>query len=288
MILTISLPCVKLQFQVLDNPIAQLWLERMGQREQWPLDDPNRFYGFNPQDEDKHIALVKIKECIQGINSWQPLITRDLFAVDDQDTLNYLHNIFEQWHGLLDQHPVHPKYGIIPPEIRKHLANLNIAVHRCESATRGNRPRFVCTWFGMPKIKTLPVEVMHKYGTLNPKFGSVCLNYAEIGKTLEDLTQDRDNYISDDAFHPFNHYSADFNVRMHEETISYISDKLVRMQEYYKLHRDFFFDQGFATFQDPRLLPLRFPVAELIETQPRDQLIETIKHNQYITQVTLQ
>ena len=288
MILTISLLDLKLQFQVLDNPIAQLWLERMSQRHQWPLDDPKRFYGFNSQDEDQRIALLKIKECIQGINSWQPLITRDLSAVDDQDTLNYLHNIFEQWHGLLDQHPTHPEYGPIPSEVRQHLANLNVSVHRCESAVRGNRARFVCTWFGMPKTKTLPVEVMHEYGTLNPKFGSVCLNYAEIGKTLEDLTQDRDNYISDDAFKPFDHYSADFNVRMHEETVGYVSEKLVRMQEYYKLHGDFFFDQGFATFQDPRLLPLRFPVAELIETQPRDQLIEAIKQHQHITQVNLQ
>ena len=288
MVLTINLLDLELQFRVLDNPIAQLWLECMNRREQWPMDDPERFYGFNTQDEDQRIALAKIQECILGINSWQPLITRALSAVDDQDTLNYLHNIFEQWHGLLDQQPTHPEYGPIPPEVRQHLANLNVSVHRCESAARGNRARFVCTWFGMPKTKTLPVEVMHEYGTLNPKFGSVCLNYAEIGKTLEDLTQDRDNYISDDAFKPFDHYSADFNVRMHEETVGYVSDKLVRMQEYYKLHRDFFFAQGFTTFQDPRLLPLRFPVAELIETQPRDQLIEAIRQHQHITQITLQ
>lgn len=288
MILTIGLLDLKLQFQVLDNPIAQLWLERMSQRQMWPLDDPNRFYGFNTQDEDQHIALVKIKECIQGINSWQPLIARELSTVDDQNTLNYLHNVFEQWHGLLEQHPIHPKYGPIPQEIRRHLANLNVSVHRCESVARGNRPRFVCTWFGMPKTKILPVEVMHEFGTLNPKFGSVCLNYAEIGKTLEDLTQDRDNYISDDAFLPFNHYSADFNVRMHEETADYVADKLVRMQAYYNQHREFFFDQGFVTFQDPRLLPLRFPVAELIETQPREQLIHAIRQQQHITQVSLQ
>jgi hypothetical protein len=183
---------------------------------------------------------------------------------------------------------VHPEHGSIPPEVRQHLANLNVSVHRCESAARGNQPRFVCTWFGMPKIKSLPVKVMHEFGTLNPKFGSVCLNYAEIGKTLEDLAQDRDNYISDDAFLPFNHYSADFNVRMHEETANYVSDKLVRMKEYYNQHREFFFDKGFTTFQDPRLLPLRFPVAELIETQPREQLIHAIRQQQHITQVSLQ
>ena len=287
MILTINLDDLELRFRVLDNPIAESWVERMQQRYRWPLDDPQRFYGFNTQDEDQHIALVKIKECIQGINSWRPLIDRSISAVHDQDTLNYLHNIFEQWHGLLDQQPVHPEYGSIPNEIRHHLANLNVAVHRCESSARGNRPRFVCTWFGMPKTETLSAEVMHQCGNLRPKFGSVCLNYAEIGKTLEDLTQDRDNYVSDDAFKPFDHYSADFNVRMYEETDDYVADRLVRMREYYDLHGDFFFDRGYTTFQDPRLLPLRFPVAELIETCPRNQLIELIRKNQIVTQVTL-
>ena len=287
MILTVDLVDLSLQFRVLPTPMTKLWLERMDQRHQWPLDDPGRFYGFNTQQQDEQLALAKIQECVQGINDWQPLINRTLLTVHDQDTLNYLHNLFEQWHGLLDQHPVHPVYGNIPNEVRRHLANLNIAVHRCESTARGNRPRFVCTWFGMPKTKTLPVEVMNEFGTLNPKFGSVCLNYAEIGKTLEDLTQDRDNYISDDAFLPFNHYSADFNVRMHEETADYVADKLVRMQAYYNQHREFFFEQGFVTFQDPRLLPLRFPVAELIETMPRHELLTNIGQQQKITQVTL-
>jgi hypothetical protein len=260
----------------------------MALRHSWPLDDPERFTGFNSPGREQSIALEKIQELITEINAWQPLINRTLTTVHDQDTLNYLHNIFEQWHGLLDQQPRHPQYGRIPDIIRRHLANLNVAVHRCESSARGNRPRFVCTWFGMPKTKTLPVDIMQEYGTLNPKFGSVCLNYAEIGKTLEDLTQDRDNYISDDAFKPFSHYSADFNVRMHAETAEYVSEKMMRMQEYYNQHKKFFFDCGFTTFQDPRLLPLRFPVAELIETQPREQLMAAIGQQQKIIQVNLQ
>lgn len=288
MILTIDLSDLQLQFRVLDTPVAELWLERMSLRQQWVLDDPERFYGFNSQEKDQHIALTKIQECIAGINAWQPLITRELTTVTDQDTLNYLHNIFEQWHGLLDHQPQHPEYGPIPDTVRQHLANLNVSVHRCESAGRGNRARFVCTWFGMPKTKTLPLDLMQQYGTLDPKFGSVCLNYAEIGKTLEDLTQDRDNYISDEAFCPFNHYSADFNVRMYTEPPDHVSEKLCRMQEYYTQHRDFFFDRGFTTFEDPRLLPLRFPVAELVHTVTTDQLISAIAQQQHITQVSLQ
>jgi hypothetical protein len=288
MILTIDLDDLSLKFQILDTPVAELWLERMSLRDQWPLDDTQRFYGFNNSELDKSIALKKIQECVDSINAWKPLIKQNLTDVDDQDTLNYLHNVFEQWHGLLDQQPEHSEYGTIPSDVRQHLSDLNVCVHRCESASRGNRPRFVCTWFGMPKTKTLPLDVMQQYGTLNLKFGTVCLNYAEIGKTLEDLAHDRDNYISDDAFQPFNHYSADFVVRMHEETAEYLSEKMIKMKQYYNQHREFFFERGYTTFQDPCLLPLRFPVAELIETQPREELIQAIAQRQQITKVTIQ
>ena len=282
MILTIDLRDLSLQFRILENPLAQLWLERMSQRQAWPLDDPQRFYGFNPCEQDEQIALDKINDCIQQVQARFPEHHRGpVSSCADQDSLNYWHHVFETRHGFLEQEDrLDPVTAV--------LADLNVAVHRCESVARGNRPRFVCTWYGMPKTKTLTTELMQQYGTLNPAFGSVCLNYCEIGKTLEDLTQDRDNYISDSAFRPFNHYSSDFNVRMHEDTVDYVSDKLVRMQQYYNQHREFFFDQGFTTFQDPRLLPLRFPVAQLVETQPRDQLTEAIRQHQHITQVTLQ
>jgi hypothetical protein len=282
MILTVVLKDLSLKFRVLDNPMAQLWLERMGQRYQYSLDDPERFYGFNSLEQDQILALKKINHCIDQIRSRYDHIDRGhVQSVHDQDSLNYWHHVFEIHHGLLEQEN---KTDPLTPV----LCELNVAVHRCESVARGNRPRFVCTWYGLPKTKTLTAEIMKQHGTLNPSFGSICLNYCEIGKTLEDLTQDRDNYISDNAFRPFQHYSADFNVRMHQETSQYISDKIVRMKDYYNLHRDFFFERGYGSFDDPRLLPLRFPVAELVTDLAPADLITAIAQQQCITQVNLQ
>jgi hypothetical protein len=288
MILNIELDSLVLQFNILNNPMALLWLDRMQGRDQWPMDDPNRFYGFNSQEQDKATALQQIQQCCGNINQWNKLIDRNIQSVYDQDSLNYLHNVFEKWHGLLDQQPTHPEFGTIPDHIRQHLADLNVLVHRCETVARGNRPRIVCTWYGMPKTQTLSTELMKQYGTLNPKFGSVCLNYCEIGKTLEDLTQDNDKYISDNAFRPFSYYSADFNVRLHSETVAYCSEKLIRMKQYYNNHREFFYDRGYQSFDDPRLLPLRFPVAELIETMPPQDLINAVAQQQTITRVWIQ
>lgn len=282
MILTVTLQDLDLRFRVLDTPLADLWLDRMNQRYQYPLDDPERFYGFGSMEQEEQRALAEINACIDQIRNRYPDIDRGpVTTCADQDSLNYWHHVFETRHGFLEQEDRNNPLTAV-------LCDLNVAVHRCESVARGNRPRFVCTWYGLPKTHTLTPEVMQRHGTLHPAFGSVCLNYCEIGKTLEDLTQDRDNYITDEAFRPFQHYSADFNVRMHEETLSYLSDKIVRMRHYFRQHQEFFFEQGYTQFDDPRLLPLRFPVAELISKEDPAKLVEAIAERQHITQVTLE
>jgi hypothetical protein len=282
MILTITLQDLDLRFRVLDNPLAHLWLDRMHQRQSYPLDSATRFYGFNTPEQEQQRALNEINACINHIQIRYPDIDRGpVTSCADQDSLNYWHHVFETRHGFLEQEDRTDSMTSV-------LSDLNVAVHRCESVARGNCPRFVCTWYGLPKTHTLTPDLMKSHGTLHPAFGTVCLNYCEIGKTLEDLTQDRDNYISDQAFRPFQHYSADFNVRMHEETLSYISDKIVRMRHYFHEHREFFFEQGYTVFDDPRLLPLRFPVAELIFKEDPAIIVEAIGQRQHITQVTLQ
>lgn len=281
MILSIDLEDLQLKFQVLDTPLANLWIERMQQRSAWPLDDDRRFYGFNSLEQDEQFALDKINQLISQIKIAFPEIKQDFIStVQDQDGLNYWHHVFETRHGFLEQEDQSDPMTAV-------LAELNVAVHRCESVAHGNRPRFVCTWYGMPKTKTLSTEVMN-YGTTNPVWGSVCLNYCEIGKTLEDLSRDRDQYISDKAFRPFCHYSADFVVRLFEESADAVSAKMNSMLQYYQQHQEFFFERGYTTFYDPRLLPLRFPVAQLIETLPRDDLIHAISQQQHITKITLE
>jgi hypothetical protein len=61
MILTIDLQDLQLDFQVLDTPVAKLWVERMQQRMAWPMDDAQRFYGFDSAEIEESRALKKIK-----------------------------------------------------------------------------------------------------------------------------------------------------------------------------------------------------------------------------------
>jgi hypothetical protein len=140
----------------------------------------------------------------------------------------------------------------------------------------------------MPKTLHLPQEHMLKYGTLSTFFGTVYLNYCEIGKTLDDLTIDRDNYIGDNMFKPFDFYSADFVVKFWDDTTEEVQNKLQNMQQYYNTHQDFFAKQGYNNFNDPQLLPLRFPVAQLKEIMPRAQLLTEIQQRQQVSRVYIQ
>jgi hypothetical protein len=270
-----------LEFEVDDTPIARAWVNRMQNRHAWPLDDRQRFYGFENQDLARQRAEQDLRYCIGTINAYQPIIDREFTSVDDQDLLNYLHHIFETYHGLLDKQDTDWWHNA-PAEVRQALAMLNIAVHRAESSSRNNLPRFVCTWFGMPKDRKLDPSHMIRYGRTAYEFGGVYLHYVEIGKTLEDLSNDDDHYIGADAFQPFMRYSADFSVRFYDECID-----MSKIEAYFNQHRDFFVSRGIQSCDDYRARPLRYKVASLIGNHDRDWILQSVSQRQMITDIYL-
>ena len=271
----------ELMFALEPTPLAELWQEKMHQRHQWPLDDAKRFYNFDSEDLARQKATDKLLQCIQIINDHEPIIDRQFTSIDDQDLLNYLHNIFERYHGLLDQQNT-DWWAQAPVPVRRALAELNIAVHRAESASRNGRPRIVCTWFGMPKNSELDPDLIQRWGRMNVEFGGVYLNYVEIGKTLEDLSQDDDQWISHDAFQPFRHYSADFNIRFYDADID--ADRISR---YFDLHKEFFRSRDIHRWDDWRVKPVRFKVAQLITDHSHEFILENLAINQEITDIYL-
>ena len=270
-----------LRFQIRSTPLAELWLERMHQRHDWPMDNPDRFYGFDTAQQEQQRAVDMIQQCIATINAHDPIIGREFEYT--QDDLNYLHNIFETYHGLLDQQ-TSEYWHSAPNTVRQALANLNLAVHRCEAAMAAPCPRFVCTWFGMPKTKQLDVDTIQTHGELQIKFGTVYLNYCEIGKTVEDLAHDNDIYIGDDAFRPFGHYSADFNVAFYNQDLN---QKLSGMQQYIEQHQEFFLAHSIESVYNVKAQPLRFPVADLEYTGTQQELISQIRSQQLVREVKI-
>lgn len=273
-----------LDFALRPNNLSQRWVKkvRAAQRLKYSIDQPDRFYGFGTLAEDTQHAIDHINQQIDIINQYQLIIDRRMTDVNDQDTLNYLHHVFENYHGLLDQQH-HGFWQQAPESVRQALARLNTAVHRCESVSRGHARRAVITYYGLPKKHMLKD---HDYNLIERdwKFGTVHLCYVEIGKTLFDLSQDDDQYISDEAFKPWNHYSADFVIQFNDSDPDSMQHKENLMWRYYDQHRDFFQSRGFDR-QHPALKMGVFPVADLITNLDQGMILELLGSRQHVNRV---
>jgi len=227
---------ITIPYHLRDTPITKKWIQRvkLAQKLKYPIDDPARFYGFGTIEEQINKALDDINCLIKKLNTWIKLDFQ-LKSVTDQDTLNQLHHVFEIEHGLLDKKDPDPLF-------KQNLCDLNLLVHRCESIARGAHPRHVVTYFGLPKTEVLD-STDYQYFESKITFGSVYINYVEIGKTLYDLMLDNDRYIQPEAFQPFCHYSADFVVRFWNDPNTNLSSNL---QNYYIEHQNFFQSLGYS------------------------------------------
>jgi len=268
---------ITLTYKLREHPVVAKWVNRVNlAQEKYSIDDPARFYGFGSVEDQQAQALSLINDCIDIINGFEPIVERRLTRLDDQDTLNYLHHIFEIYHGLLDQQ-THEFWQRAPEPVRRALAELNILVHRCESVYRGAKPRHVVTWYGLPKDVKLDADD-YRWFEEGTCFGTVYLNYVEIGKTLEDLAFDNDQYIADEAFKPFEHYSADFNVRFWTDSSRQIEENRSIIKAYYNDRRKF--------FKGKNTVCGNIPLADLVD-KDYQVVLKNIETRQWVKSVSL-
>ena len=266
---------IVVDYRLRDHVVVPHWVERvLTAQQQYQIDDPTRFYGFGSYNDQANDALYRINECIDTINSHKHLIDRRMHNILDQDTLNYLHHIFEVYHGLLDKQD-HHFWKTAPKHVQEALAELNLSVHRCEDVGRGAQPRHVVTYYGLPKTKTLNLDDYKLFANVWEP-GTVFLNYAEIGKTLSDLAHDNDKYIAPGAFQPFKHYSADFVVRFFEQTEAQAKEKYATIEAYYQEHKDFF-----GPWQECFVMG-NIPLADIVNINH----IQEIEYRQFVKSVT--
>lgn len=275
---------IVLNFRLRDNTVAPKWVKKLqeAQAQNIQIDEPGRFYGFGSIEYQTEFALNKMQKIVDTINAYHPLIERHLTDIHDQDTLNYLHHIFEVYHGLLNN----PSDFFIksPGQVQQALCDLNNAVHRCESITHGAMPRHIVTYYRSVRGFDILEESDYESFEDIHAFGVLCLNYIEIGKDIHCLALDNDQYISDEAFKPFKHYSADFLVKFFETSPAWAAHSRLQVAKYYYQNQDFFMDR--RLHRTHRLLKLGFPVLADLDNPP-DNVLELLEARQYVKSVTL-
>jgi hypothetical protein len=275
-----------LRYSINNTPIAQRWAEKVQFCiKNHIIDQPDRFYGFDDLQSEKSRAIGAINKCCDIINNYQPIIDRRVEDTITQDTLNYLHHIFEVYHGMLDA--PHDFFVSAPLEVQAALAQLNIEVHRCELLVEGTGrkilPRHAVTWFGLSRNDTLELDD-YQYFDDYYEYGTVYLLYAEIGKTLEDLAYDDDHYISDEAYKPFRRFTADFTVRFYDSSVESWKNNRIIMKSYYEKNKDFF-DSRNLPLSHPYNRPGSIPVAKLVDKKV--DYIKELKTRQFVSRIDI-
>ena len=263
---------VVVDYQILTHTVATKWaINASIANKKYSIDEPERFYGIGTVESQSAQVIAKINQCIEVVNNYQPIINCGFDSIDDQDTLNYLHNIFELYHGLLDKQ-TSEFWASAPDQVRVALARLNTLVHQCEVVQRKHRMQHLVTWYSCPKILRLDPGDMDLFRPTMAA-GTVFLLYAEIGKTLDALAEDDDQYIGDDAFKPYDHYGPDFGVFLEPLEQDFMTARILHTQKYYEQHRDFFTSKGHSWPELKKSIGC-IPLAHMVDTQQIADIIQ--------------
>lgn len=268
-----------LEFKLLDLSIAYKWIKHLNLFIQagQPWDDDQRFYNFPNTQYTKEVVAQRLHQLVKTIRDHAPdIIQRTITDDITQDDLNYLHHVFEVYHGLYDQQQHNNFFQSVPKHVQDALGDLNIWIHRYESL--GRIPRFVATWKYKPGRDLFTVDDMSLF-SLSEEWGDLRLNYCEIGKTLYDFWHDNDQYIHPEAFQPHHHFCFDFTVRFATYSPEYYRTTEQQIWKYFDQHQDFFQGLGYQRY-DPRLCLGGITIAKIITNKSKEQIIEDISRHQ--------
>jgi hypothetical protein len=274
----------ELEFRLKDLDVTRKWLNHVDLfvKAGCPWSDPERFYNFPNSRFPKEKVIKHLNELITTISDYAPdIIKKKVWDDFDRDDLNYLHHIFEVYHGMYDCQDGNEFFKHAPQEVKDALGELNIWIHRYE--TLGEEARFVGAWKSNPYRSELS-EDDFKLFTLEEQWGDLMINYCEIGKTLYDLWHDDDKYISARAFQPLRHVCLDFLVRFNDANKSHYQALEQKIWQYYDEHEDFFHDLGYQK-HDPRLSLGYLSIGELCYSGSKEQVIQDISQHQRLKSI---
>jgi hypothetical protein len=194
-----------LVFDLTDTSIANRWLLEI--ENNYPLFEDWRFTGWPDSQWDADRYLQEINNCVSVVNAYQP---GTIPTADITTDLNYLHKFFETLRGGT----ITPSdwYASAPQHVQDAVLNFNVYIHNYEKLLHSKHlsPTITCT-FKCPRVKLTADDYEHF--TYDWQFGTIYINYCEVGKHLLELFIDNDDIVGDHNIKPLEYYSADFKLK---------------------------------------------------------------------------
>lgn len=203
---------IDLLFRPFRTSIAKKWAADVANN--YPLYETDRFTNW-PSSKKKHKYYeVNLLNHISIINKYNPIIINGVPAQITQEYFNFLHKHFEDLRGHVDYATAW--YNTAPEEVKYSVDRLNVLIHEYESyleeqSQNYKNPTIVGTFKDRPSYVLDDTDYRHF--THQWKFGTVYINYCEVGKPLLDVFKDQDHHVGKQGIRPQSTWSADFMIK---------------------------------------------------------------------------
>lgn len=237
-----------LRYELFDNSFVRKWIQqfRFSQSRGDQISSRDGFYFIN-DDWSYANTIDRLNITIYEINRLVPDLIPGVYMRTDhdapQDDLNFLHSLFERYHGGIDSWQTDPFWKDKPEELRHYWSDLNNLIHRTEAYRNiQSQPRIKVTWYDTPKVTKLTEEDYNHY-EIGSKFGFLYSIYSDVGKDLISLARDNDHHHLD--FVPPTFLSADFQCRFWTDSEEKIKRDKMICDQYFEENKDFFAERGY-------------------------------------------
>lgn len=255
----------ELYFDIFDNDISKKWEVEVGKN--YAICENNRFVNWPNNKKDSNYYVDELNKQLTIINDYALDVVPFFFKIDQvtQNLLNIMHKLFEDMIGTVETPTEFFKNA--PHIVQQAIFRINILIHEFESyrnttATNKNHPDAGLVIVFNKRDRYELINEDYDHFTIKWIFGTVYINYCELGKPILDVLRDQDEHVGDSNIRPLRYYSADLQIKfsptMGEGEFNRTT-QWVKMQ--YDKRKEFFESLGF--FYDKKLSLGLIPVASI-------------------------
>ena len=257
-----------LQFQVRSTPVARKCLACLQKANSLSsILEPGRWYNFKKSPyANLEILTHNLNQTIDRLNQHHPgLITEVVDKNNLQQSINRLHVHFADSH-LVHQRITEASY---PSWFEfNNLLHAFEAVQRSQDLSEQNElPNYsmVLTW--KDNFKTELNDEDYSHFTIAKKFGTIYVNYCQVGRHLFEMFQAQDHDLAEEHILPLKLVSADSYFWFGPSSgKSGLEKKYAQIEAWFKQNEELFRRRGLGAWGDPRLAIGWLPVADLDRT----------------------
>jgi len=254
-----------LYFDIFNTNIAKKWTIEVSKN--YSICNNDRFVNWPNSKKDSNYYVTELNKQLKIVDEYAPTVVPFFFNIEqvNQSLLNILHKLFEDLIGTVDNPTEFYKNS--PQEVQKAILRFNIMIHEFESYVKNiamnkiHPDSKLVVVFGERNRYEL-IDEDYDHFTLKSVFGTVYINYCELGKPILDVLRDQDEHIGDSNIRPLQYYSADLQIQfsptMGEDEFNRTM-QWVKMQ--YDKRKEFF--ESLGLFYDKKLSLGLIPVASI-------------------------